>query len=105
MPELLSPRQNRHLAALPDADYTRVASQLELVSLPLGQSIYESGDTIDHIYFPFNCIPSLLYVMKNGASAEIAVQVIKVPGILPTAAVIMLALGAFLSFKAYRRGA
>jgi len=73
MSELLSPKQNKLLAALPDADYARVASQLELVSLPLGQSIYESGDTIEHIYFPINCILSLLYVMKNGASAEIAV--------------------------------
>jgi len=73
MPELVSPKQNKLLAALPDADYQRIASQLELVSLPLGESIYESGDKIDYIHFPISCILSLLYVMKNGASAEIAV--------------------------------
>ncbi|MHB8406140.1 MAG: Crp/Fnr family transcriptional regulator [Gammaproteobacteria bacterium] len=73
MPELVSPKQNKLLAALPDADYQRIASQLELVSLQLGASIYESGDKIDYIHFPISCILSLLYVMKNGASAEIAV--------------------------------
>jgi CRP-like cAMP-binding protein len=73
MAGLVSPKQNRLLAALPDEDYQRIAKQLELVSLPLGESIYESGDQIEHIYFPIDCILSLLYVMKNGASAEIAV--------------------------------
>jgi CRP-like cAMP-binding protein len=73
MAESVTPKQNRLLAALPDEDYQRIAKQLELVSLTLGESIYESGDQIEHIYFPINCILSLLYVMKNGASAEIAV--------------------------------
>ena len=71
--EIFSPKQNRLLAALPDEDYQRIAIQLELVSLPLGESIYEAGDKIEHIHFPINCILSLLYVMKNGSSAEIAV--------------------------------
>jgi len=73
MAELVSPKQNRLLAALPDEDFQQIAKQLEQVSLPLGKSIYESGDQLEHIYFPINCILSLLYVMKNGASAEIAV--------------------------------
>jgi len=73
MSEIFSPKQNRLLAALPDEDYQRIAIQLELVSLPLGESIYEAGDKIEHIHFPINCILSLLYVMKNGSSAEIAV--------------------------------
>jgi len=73
MSEIFSPKQNRLLAALPDEDYQRIAKQLELVSLPLGESIYEAGDKIEHIHFPINCILSLLYVMKNGSSAEIAV--------------------------------
>jgi len=73
MSEIFSPKQNRLLAALPHEDYQRIAKQLELVSLPLGESIYESGDKIEYIHFPINCILSLLYVMKNGSSAEIAV--------------------------------
>ena len=46
---------------------------MELVDLPLGQVIYESGGTVSHVYFPTTAIVSLLYVMENGASAEIAV--------------------------------
>lgn len=47
--------------------------QLELVELPLGKVLYEAGDTLSHAYFPINSIISLLYVMQNGESAEIAV--------------------------------
>ncbi|SHN49011.1 cAMP-binding domain of CRP or a regulatory subunit of cAMP-dependent protein kinases [Desulfovibrio litoralis DSM 11393] len=46
---------------------------LELVEMPLGKVLYESGDTLSHVYFPVDCIVSLLYVMENGASAEISV--------------------------------
>jgi CRP-like cAMP-binding protein len=46
---------------------------LELVALPLGKVLYESGDTLRHVYFPVDCIVSLLYVMEDGASAEISV--------------------------------
>ena len=65
--------QNRLLAALPGADRQRWLPKLELVSLRLGQVLYESGDTMSHVYFPTTAIVSLLYVMENGASAEIAV--------------------------------
>jgi signal transduction histidine kinase/CRP-like cAMP-binding protein len=68
-----TPRQNRLLAALPDADYERLAPALELVPLPLGKAVYESGGRLGYIYFPIDCIVSLLYVTEDGPSAEIAV--------------------------------
>ena len=61
------------LAALPDAESQRWLSLLEPVDLPLGEVLYESGTTLSHVYFPTTAIISLLYVMENGASAEIAV--------------------------------
>jgi CRP-like cAMP-binding protein len=68
-----SPRQNHLLAALPAVDYERLLPHLELAPLPLGWAVYESGDHMEYIYFPTTSIVSLLYVMENGASAEIAV--------------------------------
>jgi CRP-like cAMP-binding protein len=68
-----SPKQNYILAALPAADYERLLPDLELVPLPLGMAVYESGRKLDYVHFPTDCIVSLLYVMKDGASAEIAV--------------------------------
>jgi len=65
--------ENRLLAALPDAESQRWLPQLERVEMPLGQVLYESGGTLSHVYFPTTAIVSLLYVMENGASAEIAV--------------------------------
>jgi CRP-like cAMP-binding protein len=67
------PRQNRLLAALPDAEWARWLPQLEPVDLPLGKVLYESGSRLSHVYFPTTSIISLLYVMEDGASAEIAV--------------------------------
>ena len=67
------PRKNELLAALPDAEFQRWLPQLEWVDMPLGQVVYESGSTLSHVYFPTTSIVSLLYVMENGASAEIAV--------------------------------
>jgi len=67
------PRANELLAALPAPEYERWLPHLERVSLPLGQVLYESGATLEHVYFPTTAIVSLLYVMKNGNSAEIAV--------------------------------
>ncbi len=61
------------LAALEPAARDRLYPHLQLVAMPLGKVLYESGDTLRHIYFPTDCIVSLLYVMENGASAEIAV--------------------------------
>ena len=67
------PKQNHLLAALPAADYQRIAPHLELVSMPLSEVLYESGKQLRHVYFPTTSIVSLLYVMEDGASAEIAV--------------------------------
>jgi CRP-like cAMP-binding protein len=67
------PRQNKLLAALPEAEWARWKPQLEAVDMPLGQVLYESGSTLSHVYFPTTAIVSLLYVMEDGASAEIAV--------------------------------
>ena len=69
----ISPKQNRLLAALPAADYKRLLPALEPISLPLGLVLYESGGTLGYVYFPTDSIVSLLYVMVDGASAEIAV--------------------------------
>jgi CRP-like cAMP-binding protein len=67
------PRNNSLLAALPDPEWQRWQPQLEQVDMPLGQVLYESGVALTHVYFPTTSIVSLLYVMENGASAEIAV--------------------------------
>jgi CRP-like cAMP-binding protein len=67
------PQQNALLAALSAAECERLANDLELVPLTLGQVLYEAGQTMSHAYFPIDCIVSLLYVMKNGESAEIAI--------------------------------
>jgi CRP-like cAMP-binding protein len=64
---------NHLLGALPAEVFGRVAAHLEPVSMPLGSSIYESGSQLQHVYFPTSSIVSLLYVLENGASAEIAV--------------------------------
>ncbi len=64
---------NHLLAAMPNIVRDRWLRQMESVELPLGEVVYESGATLSHVYFPTTAIVSLLYVMKNGASAEIAV--------------------------------
>lgn len=68
-----SPQQNHLLAMLPPEALERLLPNLELVDMPLGMVLYESGDTLRHVYFPTDSIVSLLYVMENGASAEISV--------------------------------
>ena len=68
-----SPDQNHLLDALPPAERERIYPLLRLVTLPLGSVLYESGHTQHYIYFPVDAIVSLLYVLKDGASAEIAV--------------------------------
>ena len=70
---VLDRKANHLLAALPDAEWQRWLAQLESVDMPLGEVLYESGNTLSHVYFPTTSIVSLLYVMENGASAEIAV--------------------------------
>jgi len=68
-----NPLSNGLLAALPAAEWQRWQPQLERVDMPLGQVLYESGATLSHVYFPTTSIVSLLYVMADGPSAEIAV--------------------------------
>ena len=66
-------KKNHLLESLPEAEWKRWEPVLEHVDLPLGCVLYESGSTLSHVYFPTTAIVSLLYVMENGASAEIAV--------------------------------
>jgi CRP-like cAMP-binding protein len=73
MTTTFEPMQNQLLAALPSVELQRWLPQFEPVEMPLGQVLYESGTTLSHVYFPLTAIVSLLYVMENGASAEIAV--------------------------------
>jgi CRP-like cAMP-binding protein len=67
------PKDNQLLAALPAEEWQRWLPQLEWVDMPLGTVLYEPGATLSHVYFPSTSIVSLLYVMENGSSAEIAV--------------------------------
>ena len=73
MPDRPDPRQNNILDALPAEERERLFPHLTLVEMPLGMVLYEAGEALRHIYFPTDSIVSLLYVMKDGASAEIAV--------------------------------
>ena len=73
MAPIADPRQNQLLAQLPEKDWALWMPHLEAVELPLGRVLYESGGTLTHVYFPTSAIVSLLYVMQDGASAEIAV--------------------------------
>src|SRR5579859_4337929 len=73
MGALVHPAQNHLLGALPPAETQRWMPLLESVDLPLGHVLYESGGALGHVYFPTTAIVSLLYVMEDGASAEIAV--------------------------------
>jgi CRP-like cAMP-binding protein len=67
------PERNQILAALPPAERERLFPHMKLVEMPVGMVLYESGVVLRHIYFPVDSIVSLLYVLNNGASAEIAV--------------------------------
>jgi CRP-like cAMP-binding protein len=66
-------KRNHLLAALPDVEWKRWAGSLERIEMPLGEVLYEPGVALDYVYFPITSIVSLLYVMEDGASAEIAV--------------------------------
>jgi CRP-like cAMP-binding protein len=67
-----NPKQN-HILAAPDSAFARLLPDLELIAMPLGRALYESGGRLGHVYFPTTSLVSLLYVMENGASAEIAI--------------------------------
>jgi CRP-like cAMP-binding protein len=73
VPAPLPAHANSLLRALPAEEWARIAPRLEPVDMPLGTVLYESGSRLRHVYFPTTSIVSLLYVMKDGASAEIAV--------------------------------
>jgi CRP-like cAMP-binding protein len=73
MEAVITPDRNHLLAALPAADFRRIQPHLKLVPMPLGDVLYESGIMLRYVYFPTDSIVSLLYVMADGASAEIAV--------------------------------
>ena len=73
MPITHDPAANHLLAALAPEERERIFPHLQLVDMPLGKVLYESGDTLRHVYFPTDCIVSLLYVLADGASAELAV--------------------------------
>ena len=73
MATLENAKRNHLLAALPEPELKRVAGLLEPRTLALGDSIYESGSKLQHLYFPTSSVVSLLYVLENGSSAEIAV--------------------------------
>jgi CRP-like cAMP-binding protein len=68
-----TPKRNRLLAALPEESYQALLPSLEPVLLPLGMALYESGGAQGYVYFPTSSIVSLLYVLEDGSSAEIAV--------------------------------
>src|SRR5882762_7130802 len=65
--------QNYLLAGVSNDELARLLPNLQLVSLPLGKVLYESGEKMDYVYFPTTAIISLLYIMENGSSAEIGV--------------------------------
>jgi len=73
MPLQIDPKKNHLLAALPAQEWHRWSAHLEPVEMLLGQVLYESGSTMSHVFFPTTAIVSLLYVMEDGSSAEIAV--------------------------------
>ena len=73
VPETQQPHENQILSALLAEERERLFPHLQRVEMPLGTVLYESGDTLRHVYFPTDCIVSLLYVLEDGASAEIAV--------------------------------
>ena len=73
IPSSNNPKSNQLLAALPEENYRALLPSLELVDLPLGKALYEPGGAQGYVYFPTSSIVSLLYVLEDGSSAEIAV--------------------------------
>ena len=73
MPHSSDPKTNDILDSISDDEWSRLENSLELIELPLGKVLYESGATLAHVYFPTTAIVSLLYVMEDGDSAGSAV--------------------------------
>ena len=72
LPDTQNPRQNRLLAILPESECERLTPHLELVQLPLGKDLHESGNKSNCVYFPTTALVSLLHVLENGTSTEVA---------------------------------
>ena len=72
MTDIHNLQQNKLLSALPIVDYERIFTQLELVQISAGEILYESGEKLQHVYFPIDCFISLLYDTENGSTTEIA---------------------------------
>ncbi|WP_434926282.1 Crp/Fnr family transcriptional regulator [Shewanella sp. HL-SH2] len=70
---MIAPNENGLLKALPEETQKRLFPQLKIIKLPLGKVIYEAGQNLENVYFPIDCIVSLLNVLEDGASAEISV--------------------------------
>ena len=66
-------RQNQVLAALPDAEYERLQPHLQVAHVSTGEVLHESGAPIKYLYFPLDCVMSLLYEMENGISSELSI--------------------------------
>ncbi len=66
------PKQNHLLATLPAEVFGRISPHLELISMPLGETLCESGGQLQHVYFPTTAIVSLHYMLENGSTAEIS---------------------------------
>ena len=73
MVEQIEPSANKLFGALPSEVQHLLYPHLQRIPMPLGKVLYESGDVLDHVYFPIDCIVSLLYEMEDGASADISV--------------------------------
>jgi CRP-like cAMP-binding protein len=73
VPSSTDSQQNQLLTALPERDWARILPHLERVSLSLGETLYDSGVPLHHVYFPMDAVISLFYVLEDGASAEFAV--------------------------------
>jgi CRP-like cAMP-binding protein len=86
MQHVHSPKQNALLAALPEGDYERLLPHLELVALPLGSILYDSGAKSTFVYFPVDCVISRLRWTESGKAEEVAIAgnkgLVGVPSIL-----------------------
>jgi len=69
---IVDPRENRILAALPQKDFDRLLPDLEFVEMPLGWTMSESGDHVNYLHFPTSGIVSLIYLLEDGSSSEVA---------------------------------
>lgn len=105
---ILTPSENRLLAALPPEDYARLRPSLEKISFAIGDVVYDAGEHLDYVYFPTSCIVSLVYTTESGITAEmglvgnegaIGIAVFMGGGTTPNRAVVQIG-GSALKIKA-----